>query len=117
MAAKKQLASEIVSLYHPAPDAQHAQEDWEQRFSARRLDQADLPTFAPPPQEQNPIALVVAAYADAFSLTKSRGEVRRLIEQGSVQLRGEKLRDPQAALELHAGDVLRLDKKRAVRVQ
>lgn len=117
MAAKKQLASEIVNLYHPADEARKAQEDWEQRFSARRLDQAELPTFNPPTNEHNPVTLVLAAYAGAFGLTKSRGEVRRLIEQGSVQLRGEKLPDPQAELVLQPGDVLRLDKTRAVRVQ
>ena len=48
---------------------------------------------------------------------KSRGEVRRLIEQGSVQLQGEKIRDPKAEPVLAPGDVLRLDKTRAVRLQ
>ena len=49
-------------------------------------------------------------------MTKSRGDVRRLVEQGSVQLGGEKIRDLQAEVALQPGDVLRLDKTRAVRV-
>jgi len=117
MEAKKQLASEMVAAFHTAVDGARALEEWERRFSAKRLDQADLPEFGPPAAEQNIISLVVAAYAAAFALTKSRGEVRRLIEQGSVQLRGEKIRDPQAEVALQSGDVLRLDKTRAVRVR
>ncbi len=117
MEAKKQLAREIVETYHTSGDGQRALEEWEQRFSARRLDQADLPIFAPPADERNIISLVVAAYAAAFSLTKSRGEVRRLIEQGSVQLQGQKIQDPKAEPILAPGDILRLDKTRAVRVE
>ena len=59
---------------------------------------------------------MAAAYASVFAITKSRGDARRLIEQGSVQLDGEKLRDPKATLQLRAGQILRLDKTRAVRI-
>jgi tyrosyl-tRNA synthetase len=115
--AKKQLAREIVATYYPAAEAERVMNDWERRFSARRLDEADLPFFSKPPAAESVLALVVAAYASAFRLTKSRGEVRRLIEQGSVQLNGEKFRDPQLPVSLQAGDILRLDKTRAVRVR
>lgn len=117
MAAKKQLAGEIVGTYHPRADSQRAFEEWERRFSEKRLDQADLPEFSPPLGERNIASLVVSAYSAAFGLAKSRSEIRRLIEQGSVQLRGEKLRDPQAAVSLQSGDVLRLDKTHAVRIK
>ena len=117
MEAKKQLAREIVATYHSPADGGHALEEWERRFSEKRLDQAELPQFSPPPEKENIISLVVAAYREVFGLTKSRGNVRRLVEQGSVQLRGEKIRDVQAALALQPGDVLRLDKTRAVRIK
>ncbi|HEY3662767.1 MAG TPA: tyrosine--tRNA ligase, partial [Chthoniobacterales bacterium] len=117
MEAKKDLACEIADTYHGAGAGQKAREEWERRFSEKRLDQTDLPEFSPPPAERNLISLVVAAYSSSFSLTKSRGEARRLIEQGSVQLQGEKLQDPQAEATLQAGDILRLDKTRAVRIK
>ncbi len=117
MAAKKELAREIVDTYHAPGAGQRATEEWERRFSEKRLDQTDLPKFSPPPDERNVISIVVAAYDTAFGLKKSRGEVRRLLEQGSVQLRGEKILDPQAQPVLHSGDVLRLDKTRAVRIK
>lgn len=117
MEAKKQLAGEIVDTYHGAGSGQRATEEWERRFSEKRLDQTELPEFSPPANERNLISLVVAAYGTAFGLTKSRGEARRLVEQGSVQLGGEKLQDPQAETALQPGDILRLDKTRAVRVK
>ena len=117
MEAKKQLAREIVTTYHSVAESRRAAEEWDRRFSEKRLEEAELPAFSPPPGEDNIISLVVAAYASAFGLTKSRGEARRLIEQGSVQLRGEKIGDLQAEIALQAGDVLRLDKRHAVRVQ
>ncbi|MEO8044984.1 MAG: tyrosine--tRNA ligase [Spartobacteria bacterium] len=117
MAAKKELARAIVDTYHAAGAGQKALEEWERRFSEKRLDQTDLPGFSPPPGERNLITLVVAAYGAAFGLTKSRGDVRRLIEQGSVQLHGEKMQDPQAETTLETGDILRLDKTRAVRIK
>ncbi|HEX3816733.1 MAG TPA: tyrosine--tRNA ligase, partial [Chthoniobacterales bacterium] len=117
MEAKKQLAREIVATYHSGTAAQRAQEEWERRFSSRRLDEAALPEFSPPANERNLVSLVAAAYADAFSLTKSRGDIRRLVEQGSVQLDGEKIRDLHGAVTLFSGQVLRLDKTRAVRIK
>lgn len=117
MAAKKQLAREIVGTYHSVAAGAQALEDWERRFSEKRLDQAALPEFTPAPGERNIISLVAAAYRDCFGLTKSRGDARRLVEQGSVQLRGEKVQDPKTEIALEPDDVLRLDKTRAVRVK
>jgi tyrosyl-tRNA synthetase len=60
---------------------------------------------------------VVDAYAEIFGLNKSRADARRLIEQGSVQLDGEKIVDPKARIFLRSGQVLRLDKTHAVRIK
>src|SRR5438552_929656 len=45
--AKKQLASTIVETYHSHEAAQKTLEEWNARFSERRLADADLPTFRP----------------------------------------------------------------------
>ena len=112
--AKKQLAFTIAETYHSRDAAQKTLEEWNARFSEKRLSDADLPDFHP--ENSDIVSIVASAYARAFGITKSRGDVRRLIEQGSVQLNGEKLRDPKATLELTPGQVLRLDKTRAVRI-
>jgi tyrosyl-tRNA synthetase len=112
--AKKHLASTIVETYHSRDAAQKTLEEWNARFSEKRLADADLPVFHP--DAADIVSIVAAAYASAFAITKSRGDARRLIEQGSVQLDGEKLRDPKATLQLRTGQILRLDKTRAVRI-
>ena len=112
--AKKQLAFAIVETYHSRDAAQKTLDDWKARFSEKRLSDADLPEFQS--QTSDAVSIVADAYAKAFAIAKSRGDVRRLIEQGSVQLNGEKLRDPKATLALTPGQILRLDKTRAVRI-
>jgi tyrosyl-tRNA synthetase len=112
--AKKHLASAIVEKYHSRDAAHKTVEDWNARFSEKRLSDADLPIFQP--ENSDIVSMVASAYAKAFALTKSRADVRRLIEQGSIQLDGEKLRDPKAMPLLKAGQVLRLDKTHAVRI-
>jgi tyrosyl-tRNA synthetase len=112
--AKKHLAAAIVETYHSRAAAEKTLEDWDARFSEKRLSDADLPEFHA--DNADIVSIVVAAYANAFSITKSRADARRLIEQGSIQLNGEKLRDPKAVLALERGQVLRLDKTHAVRI-
>ncbi len=113
--AKKQLAAEIVALYHSRSAARKALEDWNARFSEKRLSDADLPFLDA--QSGDLVSIVVAAFANAFSFARSRAEARRLIQQGSVQLNGNKLREPTAQIALRAGEILRLDKTHAVRVR
>jgi tyrosyl-tRNA synthetase len=113
--AKKQLAFEIVQTYHSQPIAQKTLDEWNVRFSEKRLEQSDLPQFIA--QDGEAVSVVVAAYRDVFGTTKSRAEASRLIKQGSVQLDGEKIVDPKNSISLRSGQVLRLDKTHAVRVR
>ena len=113
--AKKQLAFEIVQTYHSAEVAQRMLADWNARFSEKRLDEADLPTFAAVTDES--VTVVAAAYSQGFAIKKSRAEVSRLIKQGSVQLDGNKVVDPKSKISLRPGQILRLDKTHAVRIK
>ena len=116
MEAKKQLAARIVERYHGAEAAARAREDFELRFSKKDLEQADLPQVSLEGVGADIVSAVVAAYAQGFQITKSRGDARRLVEQGSIQLNGEKVADPKAAPTIASGAVLKLDKTRAVRI-
>jgi len=112
--AKKHLALAIVETYHSRAAGEKTLQEWNARFSEKRLDDADLPEFQP--ENADIVSIVVSAYENAFGTTRSRAEARRLIEQGSIQLNGEKLRDPKAVIALEPGQVLRLDKTHAVRI-
>jgi len=116
MEAKKQLAFRLVERYHSTEEARAALEDFNTRFSKKNLAEAELAEVALQPGSDI-VSAVVTAYAEAFGITKSRGEARRLVEQGSVQWEGEKVTDPKAAPAFAPGGVLKLDKTRAVRAK
>ena len=117
MDAKKQLAFRIVERYHDKSAAQAALDDFNTRFSKRDLASAELPVVSFKGVNSDIVSVVVAAYANGFQVTKSRGDARRLVEQGSIQLGDSKVIDPKASPSLESGAVLKLDKTRAVRVE
>jgi tyrosyl-tRNA synthetase len=115
--AKKQLAFEIVQTYHSTDAAKRTLDEWNTRFSMRDLKNADLPTFSPAEQQDLAAVTVVSdVYRKVFQLEKSHSEVSRLIKQGSVEIDGAKINDPRAKVALHPGQILRLDRKHAVRI-
>ena len=115
MEAKKQLAARIVERYHSAEAAQAALADFNARFSKRDLAQADLPELSLAGIEPDLLSVAEAAYKLLGSI-RTRGDLRRLIQQGSMQINGEKFLDPKAAPPWKPGDILRLDKPRAVKI-
>ena len=116
MDAKKQLASRIVERYHGDDAARAALEDFNTKFSRRDVEHAEWPVITLDGVGADIVSLVVAGYDRGYQMVKSRGDARRLVEQGSVQLHGEKITDAKAVPALQCGDVLRLDKTRAVRI-
>jgi tyrosyl-tRNA synthetase len=116
MEAKKQLASRIVARYHTPEASQAALDDFNTRFSKRDLEHAELPALSLAGVADDIISIVVAGFEQGFSIKKSRSDARRLVEQGSVHLHGGKFTDLKASPGLRTGDVVRLDKTRAVRV-
>ncbi|MBX3740753.1 MAG: tyrosine--tRNA ligase [Akkermansiaceae bacterium] len=118
MEAKKALAEKLTARYHGEEVGQTARADWDTRFSKKDLAAAELPelSLADLPGELNVLTLTAHAFRTAFGLEKSNGELRKqFITSGSVQLNGEKLTEPSAAVAPAAGDVLKLSKKHAVR--
>ncbi|MEY2439096.1 MAG: tyrosyl-tRNA synthetase [Verrucomicrobiota bacterium] len=117
--AKKQLAFEIVQTYHSRAIAQSTLDEWNTRFSEKRLSDAKLPelVLGPDTEAGGIVSVVIEAYAQAFAITKSRAEASRLVKQGSVQIDGEKLTDLKASISLKSNQVLRMDKTHAVRIK
>ncbi|HMH03048.1 MAG TPA: tyrosine--tRNA ligase [Candidatus Udaeobacter sp.] len=114
--AKKQLAFEIVQTYHSANAAEKTLNEWNARFSEKRLSDTELP-YLRPDNYSNFVDVVGHAFQNAFGINKSRTQIRRLIDQGSVQLDGKKVTDPNTVIQLRPGQVLRLDKTHAVRIK
>ncbi len=115
MEAKKSLAARLVSRYHSEEAGQAARQEFEQRFSKRETEAADLPAIPLAGLDLDIVTAVVTAYEQGYQLSKSRGDARRLVEGGSVQWRGQKVTDAKSRPEFAPGDVLKLDKLRSVR--
>jgi tyrosyl-tRNA synthetase len=113
--AKKQLAFEITQTYHSANVAQKTLDDWNARFSEKRLADTDLPICSA--RKGEIVTVVVDFFSEAFATKKSRAEASRLIKQGSVQIDGKKVVDPKASVSVKSGQVVRLDKTHAVRIK
>jgi tyrosyl-tRNA synthetase len=116
MEAKKQLASRIVERFHNLAAAESALEEFNLRFGKRDLDSVELPKVSAAELGNDLVSAVVTAYSKGFGIARSRSEVRRLLAQGSVQWRGEKITSPNTPVSFAPGEILRLDKTRAVRL-
>lgn len=116
MEAKKQLAARVVERYHSREAAQAALEDFNMRFSKRDFMHVELPVLSLAGVAQDIVSIVVSGFEQCFQMKKSRGDARRLVEQGSVHVRGEKFTSPKGTPDLKQGDILKLDKTRAVRI-
>jgi tyrosyl-tRNA synthetase len=118
MDAKKSLAEKLTARYHGDEAGAAARADWDTRFSKKDLAAAELPelSIGDLPAELTVLSLTAHAFKTAFGLEKSNSELRKqFITSGSVQLNGEKLTEPTAAVSPSSGDVLKLSKKHAVR--
>ena len=105
MDAKHHLATEIVTIYHGSAAAQAASEEWKRIHSARQFP-SDAPQIT---VLENPISLISLIVHCGFAASK--GEAKRLIEQGGVKLNGAKLSDPKTHLTVGQGDELQVGKK------
>lgn len=106
---KRRLAHEIVSIFYDVETADRAAED------ARRMFEGAAPSDAPSvalAESQPVIDLLVNA-----GFVKSRGEARRLIEQGGVRLDGQTVEALDAHVEPAAGErVIQAGKRKFLRV-
>jgi tyrosyl-tRNA synthetase len=102
-AAKDRLAREIVKGYHPGK-ADEAAKEWDEKFS-KKLVPDEMPVLDVPPE----IGIV-----DLVMLTRippSKGEAKRLIEQGGVELDGQKTTDIKHRVTAKGREILRVGKK------
>ena len=93
--AKVQLAKLIITDFHSAEDADAAEEDFDRRFVKKEV---------PDEIEEKKIDAGVYKLAEliaAAGLASSKGEARRLIEQGGVKVNGDKASN--AATEISIG--------------
>jgi len=118
--AKRRLAREIVTLYHRAEAAQQADETFMRVFSTRREQtredyEAVAEEIAIPESLRGKRVWISTALAE-LELASSRGEARRLVQGGGVYIDERRVSDPKEEVELAAGMLVRVGKRRVARL-
>ncbi len=102
---KRWLAREIISLYHPAEEAEQADAEW-----MRVVSQGSVPTDIPEVNvgtgSINVVELIVKA-----GLAPSKREARRFVTQNALAIDGETVSDPTATIEIVSGKTIKIGRK------
>ena len=114
---KMRMAREIVSEFHNPREAQEAEEAFVSQFSERAL-----PTNIPEFQLEKPMD-IVTLMVDA-KLAKSKGEARRLIQQGGVSLfhdenasEAQRVNDIDFMVPARDGAIVKVGKLKYIRIK
>ncbi len=106
---KQELAYDIVKLYHGDKEAKLAQTEFKKIFTDKEK-----------PSEIPEISLDSGKLVDLVAsaeLASSKGEARRLIEQGAVRVDDEVNKDWQANIEVKSGMILQVGKRKFVKAK
>ena len=112
-AAKERLAFELTKIVHSESEAQKALDTARQLFSGA-ADHEHMPSTELDPQLVKDGAVAILDILVAAQLSASKGEGRRLVQQGGIVLDGVKVTDPLLTVsneKLQQGVVIRKGKK------
>lgn len=109
MECKKWLARTVVAMYHDEEAACRAQGEFEKVFSRGELP-SEMPEAAVPRGEMKDGRIWIVRLLVLTGLAGSHREARRLVEQGGVELDGERVRGP-VDVALGEGSVIRVGRR------
>ncbi|MBI5505677.1 MAG: tyrosine--tRNA ligase [Deltaproteobacteria bacterium] len=113
MEAKKKLAEEIVARFHGESAAVESRLAFEARFQRHEVP-GEMATVT---CRHDSDTVWICRLLQEAGLTASRGEARRLVEQGAVRVDGRKVSDSAAEIPTGRPVVLEVGKRRIVRVE
>lgn len=113
MDAKKALAFEIVSWFHGPNCAVQAQRDFETKFSERQFPEDAREVTL---ERKNGTTILDLVLLSSKKI-KSRGEAKRLIEQGGVSVDEQKIADPKALVPHKETLKVKIGKREFVKVR
>ncbi|MBA7648436.1 Tyrosine--tRNA ligase [subsurface metagenome] len=111
MDLKLELAEGIVRQYHSDRDAKRERVEFIRVFSKEEAPKDIKEFFIKKDKE-----IWIVEVLDNAGLVKSRGEARRLIEQGALRIDGEKINDFSLNISIKNEVILRLGKKRFLKL-
>lgn len=111
MEYKKKLAFEITSMYHDENLAEEAADHFQKTIQNKEI-----------PDDLEEVS-VDGSKMKLFDLVKlcdqesSNSQLRRIIEQGGVELDGKKIQDPYSGLDLTSGQVIKVGKRKYYKIK
>ncbi|MBC8174545.1 MAG: tyrosine--tRNA ligase [Candidatus Marinimicrobia bacterium] len=107
---KRQLAREIVTIYHSEKAALEAEKEFDRIFISKDIPES-IEEYRIGPE---PVALLQVIVDSG--LVSSKREGRRLVEQGAVRLDGEKITDFHYTISVKNKVILKVGKRRFLRL-
>lgn len=109
---KRALAKKLVEMYHSVELAQEAEEEFDKIFIKKEIpDEIPLFEITNGQKEISIIDLITTV-----NFAPSKGEARRLVQQGGVTLDGEKMADITAAVQLKPENILKVGKRKFIKI-
>jgi tyrosyl-tRNA synthetase len=109
--AKAQLAERMVSLFHSEAEAREARREFDQVFRDKGIP-GEIETVRVSRKNFDIVELLKEC-----GLVQSKGEARRLIEQGGVKMNQQKVEDAAMKVDLSGSVLLQCGKRKFVRVE
>ena len=106
---KRQLARELVSLYHNRDEATKAEQEFDNLFINK-----DIPDEIPDYLSEKGEKLITVMVKN--NLVSSNGEARRMISQGAVKIDGNKIDDIHFIISNNDPVVLKVGKRKFLRI-
>ncbi len=107
---KARLAQTIVGIYHGEKNAAAAFNEFDRVFRSKEIPE-NIPTV-----KIKPVSISAADLLVLTELVTSKGEARRVIEQGGMKLNSKVVANPSDNLFVVKGDVVQRGKRRFVRI-
>ena len=111
---KKRLAEEITSQFHSPAEANEARAHFERVIQQRQAPE-QMESYSVKGLDQSGASFSIADVLVEASVATSKGEVRRLISQGAVQVDGEKVASD--SVRLRPGSVLKIGRRRYLKIE
>ncbi len=108
--AKARLARELVALYYSKKDAEKAEKEFEKVFKDKDKP-TEIPVFKTDKKKHQILDLLVET-----KMTPSKGEAKRLVEQGGVKIDDQKVKDWQKEIEVKKGMIIQVGKRKFIKV-
>lgn len=109
--AKLEVASAAVELIYGAGSGEKEKENFLKTFSKKEISE-NIPELVLSEAEISPVDLILLS-----GVAESRGEAKRLIEQGALEVGGRIERDIHATILAQNGEVVRIGKKYFARIR